>query len=331
MKKLIILALTVSVVLLSSPLNAKGPIIIKGGHNGTTNHLFHIGWVKWAEVVKEKTNGQVVMEIYPSEQLGTEQKMLDDANLGIIDAVLVGAGALAKFYPAFGIFENAYTFKNIKHYENSGYNLEFLAKLNAALGKNSNLVLMPGFIWLGNRSILCKKPIYKPEDAKGLKLRVPGNPTYEVVAYATGFSPAPIAFGEAYMALKQGVVDAIEGTPENMVKMRFCEVAKYYTLDEHMRQGTMIVMNKNTFLKKLNKEQQKIVTDSFYDVFYNWHFKENAKVQEKFLTKLEKEEGVKIIRLDSTDAFRKRAFEKIEKDYAPKWGEIWPEFLKLAD
>ena len=331
MKKLSILFLAFSLIFLSNSLYAKGPIVLKGGHNGTTKHLFHTAWEKWGEVVKEKTNGQVVMEIYPSEQLGTEQKMLDDANLGIIDAVLVGSGALAKFEPAFGIFENAYTFKNLKHYENSGYNRDFLAKLNAALEKNSNIVLMPGFIWLGDRSILCKKPIRNPEDAKGLKMRVPPNPTYEVVAYACGFTPAPIAFGEAYMALKQGVVDAIEGTPENMVKMRFCEVAKYYTLDEHMRQGAMIIMNKNTFYKKLNKEQQKIVTDTFYDVFYKWHFYENAKVQEEFLTKLEKEEGVTIIRLDSVDAFRKRALEKIEKDYASKWGEIWIEFMALAE
>jgi tripartite ATP-independent transporter DctP family solute receptor len=331
MKKLSILVMAFTIIFFSNSLHAKGPIVIKGGHNGTTKHLFHTAWEKWAEVVKEKTNGQVVMEIYPSEQLGTEQKMLDDANLGIIDAVLVGAGALAKFEPAFGIFENAYTFKNLKHYENSGYNRSFLAKLNSALEKNSNIVLMPGFIWLGNRSILCKKPIRTPEDSKGLKMRVPPNPTYQVVAHACGFTPAPIAFGEAYMALKQGVVDAIEGTPENMVKMRFCEVAKYYTLDEHMRQGAMIIMSKNTFYKKMNKEQQKIVTESFYDVFYNWHFHENAKVQKEFLTKLEKEEGVTIIRLDSVEAFRKRALEKIEKDYAPKWGEIWTEFLALAE
>jgi tripartite ATP-independent transporter DctP family solute receptor len=310
---------------------AKAPIVLKGGHNGTPEHLFHIAWVKWAEAVKEKTNGQVLIEIYPNEQLGNEQKTLDDANLGITDMALVGAGAIAKFEPIFGMFENAYTFKSAKHYENVAYNREFLAKLDAALQAKSNIVLMPGFVWLGNRSVLSTKPINKPEDAKGLKLRVPPTPTYEVVAYACGFTAAPIAFGETYMALKQGVVDAVEGTPENMVKMRFCEAAKYYTLTEHMRQGAMIIMSKKAFYEKLNKQQQKIVTETFYDVFRNWHFAENAKVQEEFLTKLEKEEGVTVIRLSSTDAFRNRALEKLQKDYIPKWGKWWDEFMALAE
>jgi len=339
MKKLRIFVAVLVMALLASGLlfaggqadsGAKGPIVLKGGHNGTPEHLFHIAWMKWADAVKEKTNGQVIIEIYPAEQLGTEQKTLDDANLGVTDMALVGAGAIAKFEPVFGMFENAYTFASHKHYENVAYNREFLGKLDAALQAKSNIVLMPGFVWLGNRSILSTKPINKPEDAKGLKLRVPPNPTYEVVAHACGFTAAPVAFGETYMALKQGVVNAVEGTPENMVKMRFCEVAKYYTLNEHMRQGAMIIMSKKAFYEKLSKQQQKILTDTFYDVFRNWHFVENAKVQEQFLTKLEKEEGVTVIRLPNTDAFRNRALEKLQKDYIPGWGKWWDEFNALA-
>ena len=311
--------------------DSKAPIILKGGHNGTTEHLFHIAWVKWADAVKEKTNGQVIIQVYPGEQLGTEQKTLDDANLGITDMALVGAGAISKFDPMFGMFENAYTFKSHKHYENVAYNRAFLAKLDKDLQEKSNIVLMPGFVWLGNRNVLSTKRIDKPEDANGLKLRIPPTPTYEVAAYACGFTAAPIAFGETYMALKQGVVNAVEGTPENMVKMRFCEVAKYYTLTEHIRQGAMIIMSKKAFYEKLNKQQQKILTETFYDIFKNWHFVENGKVQEEYLSKLEKEEGVTIIRPANTDAFRKRALEKLEKDYIPKWGKWWDEFVALAD
>jgi TRAP-type C4-dicarboxylate transport system substrate-binding protein len=303
------------------------PIVFKGGHNGTPENRFHKAMLEWSAKVKQMTDGKVIIEVYPAEQLGTEKQMLDNVNLGIIDFSLVGTGLLVDYTPALGIFENAFTFKNTEHFKNTGLNRAFMQKLSQDLESKSNLALMPAFSYLGKRSLLCTKPIYKPEDGKGLKVRVPPVPTYEVVAYALGMTAAPVPFGEAYMAVKQGVVNAVEGIPENIVTMKFYEVAKYYTLTEHMTQAAAVVINKNVLSKKLNDAQRKIFLDTFIEQKIKY-FEETDVMNGGFLKKLEGELGTTVIRLDdkAKEPFRKRAIEKLNEKYIPQWGKWWTEF-----
>lgn len=310
---------------------AKAPVVLKGGHVGSPNWQFNTALLKWAELVKERTKGAVVIEVYPSEQLGNERDLLEKTNLGAIDWCFIGAGGASSFAPPFGIFENAFTFKSLKHFENVAFNRPFRDKLAKLLEEKSSMTFL-GLSWNGNRSVLSNKPIRTPEDAKGLRLRVPDVPTFKVVAYAVGATATPIPFGEAYMALKQGVADAIEGSPENMINMKFVEVAKNYTLTEHMMQGTAHLMNKDVFYKKLTPEQQEILISSAFEVMHEV-FRNSEKVQAEFLKKMETEAGVNIIRLTPAerDRFRERAFEVLTAQYIPQWGTVWQDFLALAD
>jgi tripartite ATP-independent transporter DctP family solute receptor len=302
-------------------------LILKGGHTGTPKNYMHITLVRWSDLVKERTKGEIVIEVYPSEQLGNERTLLENTNLGTIDWCLSGSGGAVRFVPAYGMFENAYTFQTLKHFENVAFNRPFMQKMSDLLEQKSNMVL-GGFQWLGNRSLLSKKPVKSPEDAKGMKLRVPDVPTYRVVAQALGGIPSPLPFGEVYMALKQGVVDGVEGTPENMINMKFFEAAKNYTLTNHMIQASAVYINKNVFYNKLSKEQQKIVIDSAYEAWL-WFFKQNDDVQKEYLKKLE-ESGVNVIRLASVEPFRKRALDLLKEKYIPEWGKTWEEFSALA-
>jgi TRAP-type C4-dicarboxylate transport system substrate-binding protein len=170
--------------------------------------------------------------------------------------------------------------------------------------------------------------VQKPEDAKGMKLRVPDVPTYKVVAYAIGAIPSPLPFGETYMALKQGVVDAVEGTPENMINMKFFEAAKNYTLTNHIIQAAAVYINKPGFAKKLTQDQQKIVIDSAYEA-WRWCFEQIDAVQKDFLKKLG-EAGVNVITPPSIEPFRQRAVEQLREKYIPEWGKYWEEFSAFA-
>jgi TRAP-type C4-dicarboxylate transport system substrate-binding protein len=149
-----------------------------------------------------------------------------------------------------------------------------------------------------------------------------------VVAYALGGIFSPLPFGETYMALKQGVVDAVEGTPENMINMKFFEAVKNYTLTNHMIQASAVYINKNVFYNKLSKEQQKIVIESAYEA-WRWFFDQNDNIQKGFLKKLG-EVGVNVIEPPSVEPFQKRAYEQLREKYIPEWGKYWEEFSALA-
>jgi tripartite ATP-independent transporter DctP family solute receptor len=306
---------------------SQAAMVLKGGHTGTPKNMMHLALLKWSDLVKDRTKGGIVIEVYPSEQLGNERTLLENTNLGTIDWCISGSGGAARFVPAFGMFENAYTFQTLKHFENVAFNRPFMQQMSGLLEQKSNMALL-GFQWLGNRSLMSKNPVQKPEDAKGMKLRVPDVPTYKVVAYALGAIASPLPFGETYMALKQGVVDAVEGTPENMINMKFFEAAKNYTLTNHMIQASALYINKDLFYSKLNKDQQKIVLDSAYEA-WRWFFDQNDDVQKDFLKKLT-EGGVKVITPPSLEPFQKRAFEELKEKYIPEWGKYWEEFSALA-
>jgi tripartite ATP-independent transporter DctP family solute receptor len=302
-------------------------LILKGGHTGTPQNMMHITFLRWSDLVKERTKGAIVIEVYPSEQLGNERTLLENTNLGTIDWSCSGSGGASRFVPVYGMFENAYTFQTLKHFENVAFNRPFMQRISDLLEQKSNMVL-GGFQWLGNRSLLSKIPVKTPEDAKGLKLRVPDVPTYKVVAYALGGIFSPLPFGETYMALKQGVVDAVEGTPENMINMKFFEAVKNYTLTNHMIQASAVYINKNVFYNKLSKEQQKIVIESAYEA-WRWFFDQNDNIQKGFLKKLG-EVGVNVIEPPSVEPFQKRAYEQLREKYIPEWGKYWEEFSALA-
>lgn len=316
------------IIMLSGAIGAPGEaaLVLKGGHTGTPKNMMHITLVKWSDLVKERTKGAVVIEVYPSEQLGNERTLLENTNLGTIDWSVVGAGGAVRFAPPFGMFENAYTFQSLKHFENVAFNRAYMQQMSSLLEQKSNM-LFGGLQWLGVRSVMAKKAIRGPEDGKGLKLRVPDVPTFRVVAHAVGAIASPLPFGETYMALKQGVVDAVEGTPENMINMKFFEAAKQYSLTNHMIQAAAVYLNKTSF-GKMTKEQQQIVLDSGYEA-WRWFFNQNEAVQNDFMKKLE-EVGVTIVRPASTEPFRLRAVEMLKEKYIPEWGKAWDEFSALA-
>jgi len=322
-----ILAILVVLLVAAWVAPSQAGMVLKGGHTGTPKNMMHIALLKWSDLVKERTKGAIVIEVYPSEQLGNERTLLENANLGTIDWCVSGSGGAARFAPAFGMFENAYTFQTLKHFENVAFNRPYMQQISGLLEQKSNMVL-GGFQWLGNRSLLSKLPVQKPEDAKGMKLRVPDVPTYKVVAYSVGAIPSPLPFGETYMALRQGVVDAVEGTPESMINMKFFEAAKNYTLTNHMIQAAAVYINKDLFYNKLSKEQQQIVLDSGYEA-WRWFFDQNEAVQKDFLKKLG-EAGVNVITPPSVEPFQKRAFEQLKDKYIPEWGKYWEEFSALA-
>jgi TRAP-type C4-dicarboxylate transport system substrate-binding protein len=270
-----------------------------------------------------------VIEIYPAEQLGNERALLEGINLGTIDWALIGPSSPERMAPEFGMFENAYTFQNIRHFADSVMTREFVEYLDGILGKKSNLRLL-GFQWFGHRHLIADKPVLSPEDGKGMKIRTPDVPAYKIACHALGAVAAPMAFGEVYMGLSQGVIDAAEGGLENINTMKWHEIKKFITLTSHVENVTSVFMNKRSFERKLTPEQQKIVFDSGMEA-WDTFFKGYQKIEEAMMEKL-KGDGVTFVvpSKEQLAVFISRAHEALAQDFIPKWGETWVKFQSYA-
>jgi len=204
---------------------------LKLGHSLDTKHPVHLGMVRMAELVEEKSAGKLKIQIYPSGQLGGERECLELLQIGSLAMTKVSAAVLENFVPNFEVLGLPYLFRDDAH----SYEV-----LDGPIGED---LLAQGekfrfrglcFYDAGARSFYTKeRPVNEPKDIKGLKIRVMKSATAVNMVNALGGSPTPISFGELYAALQQGVVDGAENNPPSFYTSRHYEVCKFYSLDEH--------------------------------------------------------------------------------------------------
>ncbi|ETS31663.1 hypothetical protein BB987_04230 [Photorhabdus temperata] len=231
---------------------------LKLSHNHNRDHAVHKAMTQFADEVRQKTNGDVRIRIYPDAQLGNQRESMELMQNGALDLVKSNAAELEAFTPAYSAFNLPYLFRDKAHYEkikNGEIGKEILAS-----SKNSGFVGIT-YYEAGARSFYAKKPIRTPADLKGMKIRVQPSPTAISMVKNLGGNPTPLAYGELYTALQQGVVDAAENNIPSFNLSRHSEVARYFSLDKHtMVPDVLVISNKS--LNKLSSAQQKILMDA---------------------------------------------------------------------
>jgi len=232
---------------------------LKLGHSLDTTHPVHVAMAHMADIVKEKSEGKVLLQIYPSEQLGSEREMVEQVQLGSIDMVKTSTAPMEGFVPVMGVYSVPFLFRSADH---------FWKTLDGEVGKKmleaSISVGLRGLCYYdsGSRSFYTKeKPVMTPADLSGMKIRVLQSKTAMDMVSALGASPTPIAWGELYTSLQQGVVDGAENNPPSFYTSRHYEVCKFYSLDEHARIPDILLISEATW-KKLSPEVQKLVQDA---------------------------------------------------------------------
>ena len=223
-------------------------------HSLNTSHPVHLGIVRLAELVNEKSDGQLKINIFPNQQLGSEREVLELLQIGSIGMTKVSTAAIENFVPEFRVYSLPYLFRDDAHVQ---------AVLNGEIGKE--LLLAGEDYWLrgltyydaGKRSFYTKeKPVLTPSDLEGLKVRVMESQMSMSMVRSLNGSPTPISFGELYTALQQGVVDGAENNPPSYVTSRHYEVAKYYSLDEHTMIPDLLLISTLQWNKLSRQEQQ---------------------------------------------------------------------------
>ncbi len=215
--------------------------VIRLAHALDPSHPVHLGMAYMAERVAEMSGGAMRIEMYPSQQLCTERECMELLQIGSLGMTKVSAATMENFAPAFQVLNLPYLFRD----EEQRFRvLEGpIGELLLRAGEPKRLVGL-AFYDAGSRSFYTRnRPIDAPADLRGLKIRVIESPTAVRMVSILGGSPTPLAWGELYTALQQGVVDGAENNPPSFFLSRHYEVARYYTLDEHTSIPDVLVIS----------------------------------------------------------------------------------------
>lgn len=292
---------------------------LKLSHNQDVTYPVHKAMKFMAERAKELSDGELKIRIYPNAQLGSQRESLELVQNGALDMAKSNAAELEAFAKAYGAFNLPYLFKDSDH---------LYRGLDSDIGKQILLSSKDkGFIGLtyydaGARSFYAKKAITSPADLKGMKVRVQPSPSAVKMIELLGGSPTPLAFGELYTALQQGVVDAAENNVPSMTMNRHSEVTKFFSLDEHTMIPDVLVISSKVWEKLPEKEQKALgqaAAESMLEMKKLWA--ESEAVERQAAEK----QGVQFVTVDK-EAFRKAVepmYEQLQKDD--------PEMFTLVD
>lgn len=291
---------------------------IKLAHGLDVTHPVHKGMVRMAELVHKKSNNQLQIDIYPSQQLGSERETLELLQIGSVDMTKVSAAVLENFVPDIRVFSLPYLFRDTEHYYNT---------LDGEVGRE--LLLAGEDFWLrgltyydaGQRSFYTQdRPIRTPEDLEGLKIRVQESPMAVNMVRTLGGSPTPISWGELYTALQQGIVDGAENNPPSYHSSRHYEVTNYFSLDQHSSIPDILLISTHLW-DNLNEQEQQWIQEAA-DSSKIYQRKIWAEAEQEAL-EVVKEAGIEVIRPDK-EPFRK----KVEVIYE-EFEQNEPEFFDL--
>jgi len=244
---------------LALPRGAPGAeYIMKFGHDMPEDSAQHVAALKFRDLVAERTKGRVEVRVFPAQQLGTDPEMVQQAQLGTLEIVLPPTAKLSGFAPELQLADLPFLFpsKEICYQVLDGPVGEKLLKKLERIGLEGVAFWESGF-----KQMTANKPLRRPEDFAGMKVRVMESPILIAQYRQVKANPIPIDFAETYNALQQGVVDAQENPLVSIVNMKFYEVQKYTMLSYHGFLGYAFLFSKKVY-ERLPADIQKVLRDT---------------------------------------------------------------------
>lgn len=231
---------------------------LKWAHVYETSEPFHKYSVWAAEEIKKRTNGRYEIQVFPASTLGKESDINNGLTLGTVDIILSGASFAGNSYKPLAISYFPFIFRDAEHqlkYARSDVFKELAKGYDEKTGNH-----ITALSYYGARHVTSNKPVTKPEDMKGLKIRVPDAPAYLAFPKSLGANPTPIAFAEVYLALQNGTVEAQENPLPTIEAKKFYEVQKNISLTGHIVDSLLTIVSGQLWAK-LSDADKKIFTD----------------------------------------------------------------------
>jgi len=233
---------------------------LKFGHVYETSEPYH-KWAVWAAgELPKRTGNRYTMDVFPASTLGNETQLNQSLPLGTVDIIYTGQAFAARTYPPMAIGGAPYMFRDFDHWKKYS--------VSPVLGELADEYFKKGgsrpiaFTYYGVRHTTANKPIVKPEDMKGLKLRVPDAPLYVMYPKVAGAQATPIAFAEVYLALQNKTVDAQENPLPTIEAKKFYEVQSHINLTGHITEMLLTIVGGQLW-NKLSDADKKAFQEIF--------------------------------------------------------------------
>ena len=286
--------LVLAVLLAALPLLAAAQEKLKFAHVYETSEPFHT-WALWAagEIAK-RTNNRYTMDVFPASSLGNETQINQSLSLGTVDIIYTGQAFAARTYPPLSIGGAPYMFRDFKHWQKYSESPVFCDLAEGYHAKSGNKIVAA--VYYGVRQTTANKAIVKPDDMKGLKLRVPDAPLYIMYPKVVGANATPIAFAEVYLALQNGTVDAQENPLPTIMAKKFYEVQSHINLTGHITEMLLVVVG-GPLWSRLSMGEREI----FQAVFREACAKATAEIaasEPRLVDEFAKKYGKKVVKSD---------------------------------
>lgn len=246
-----------SITLFATAASAADKVTLKLAHNLERSHVVHRAFEAMAKDVKTLSDGTMTIRIYPSSQMGNARETMELLQNGALDMTKGSASDLESFDNIYAIYNLPFLFREQAHFNTVVFG--DIGKEIMASTKERGFFALSAYV-AGTRSFYAKKPITKPDDLKGLKIRVQPSPTTIKMIELMGGSPTPVSFGEVYTAMQQGVVDGAENNVPSWVQTRHIEIAKVFSEDEHASIPDFLVIATKTWDALTPAQQQILAT-----------------------------------------------------------------------
>lgn len=280
--------------------------------------------------LEKLTNGQVVVDVYHSGQLFTQEGEQSAIKMGTVDMIYTSPSWLTQHVPYMGMFAAAYTFNSYNHMTKT-FNSEIGKQIFEDIAKTLGIRPLGAF-YLGTREVNLRdigREVKTPEDLKGVKLRMPNSPAWLFMGQALGANPTPLSFTEIYMALKTGTIDGQDNPLPTDKNAKFYEVTKYIVLTDHLVDSVFPTMNEKKWQSLSPDIQAKVyqAVEAARQVCDKLNLEREAELVEFF-----KQQGLTVITPDKA-AFIKFAQEKYlgNPEISGKWDmELFKKVQALA-
>ena len=279
--------------------------------------------VRMGKKLEKDTNGRLSIQMFPAMQLGGEKEMIEQAQVGALQIARISVGPVGTIVDDLNVFNMPFVFRDTAHMRkiiDGDIGTELLDKVSN--NAQTRLIAL-GWMDLGARSVFnSKKPVRNIGDLKGLKIRMMGNPIFVDTMNALGGNGIAMGMDQVYNAIQTGVVDGAENNPPSYDSFGLFQVAKYYTLTEHLIIPEMFVFSRPSW-EKLSKEDQALIKK--YSREAQLEQRKLWDEREGELMKKIKAAGIEVISMSAAD---KKQLQEAVKPVWDKYGGKYADLVK---
>jgi tripartite ATP-independent transporter DctP family solute receptor len=319
-----VLALALLSALPAGPAAAREKMVFKASDVHPPGYPTVVAVEEMGKKLEAATKGRLSIQMFPSMQLGGEKEAIEQAQVGALQIARVSVGALGPVVDDLNVFNLPFVFRSVEHMRkviDGPIGKELLARVTD--NPNTHLV---GLCWMdaGARSMYdTKRSIKSIADLKGLKMRVMGNPMFVDMMNDLGGNGVPMGYDQVFSALQTGVVDGAENNPPSYVFDNHYQVAKHYTLTEHLIVPEIVVFSRKTW-DALSKDDQALVMKLSGEAQLEERKLWDAKEQDAF-------DKMKAAGIDVERIADKTPFQDAVKPVWDKYGAKYAELIKRIE